>query len=129
MPLLALLNAGRCECLWRDLALERFGELPKDNLSSAGVSTLSRTMGSFALSRGLGALLDRYLARLFLQDHVFFLPRLTNDCFHGADVQRDPAIPSSVLLASPVPSPCLDANEEIELRATRLPGYWSLHLC
>ena len=84
MPLLALLNAGRCECLWRDLALllfagERFGELPEDNLSSVGVSTLSRTMGSFALSRGLGALLDRYLARLFHQDRIFFLHGLTND--------------------------------------------------
>ena len=39
-----LLNAGRCECLWRDLALllfveEKFSELPEDNSSSAGVST------------------------------------------------------------------------------------------
>ena len=59
----------------------------------------------------------------------FFLPRLANDCFHAANVQRDPAIPLSVLLAPPVSSPCLDANEEIELRATILSGYWSLHLC
>ena len=39
-PFLMLLNAGRWECLWRDLALllfsrERFGELPEDSSSSA----------------------------------------------------------------------------------------------
>ena len=55
MPLSELLNIGRCECLWRDLALllfsgERFGELPKDNSSSARVSMLSGTLGFFPLS-------------------------------------------------------------------------------
>ena len=41
----------------------------------------------------------------------FFLPRPTYDRFHAADVQRNPAIPSLALLAPPVSSPCLDANE------------------
>ena len=55
MPLSGLLNAERCECLWRDLALllfvgERFGKLPEDNSSSAGVSTSSETMSSFIMS-------------------------------------------------------------------------------
>ena len=54
-PLSALLNARRYECLWRDLTLllfarERFGELPEDNSSFVGVSTSSRTMGSFPFS-------------------------------------------------------------------------------
>ena len=61
VPLSALLNAGRCECLWHDMALlpfirERFGELPEDNSSSIGVSTSSRTMGSFPLLRAVGCL-------------------------------------------------------------------------
>ena len=54
MPLSALLNAWLCEHLWCDLTLllfagERFSELPKDNWSSARVSILSGTMGSFPL--------------------------------------------------------------------------------
>ena len=77
MPLSALLNSRRCECLWRNLALplfvgERFGELPEHNSSSAGVSTSSGTMGSFSLSRTVGALVDCYLARLTRQDRAFF---------------------------------------------------------
>ena len=41
-----LLNAGRCECPWPDLALllfigEGFGELLKDSSSSARISTSS----------------------------------------------------------------------------------------
>ena len=47
----------------------------------------------------------------------FFLPEPANDRSHVADAQRDSAILSSVLLALPVSSPCLDANEEIDLRA------------
>ena len=74
-------------------------------------------------------MLDRCLARLFFQDHAFFLPRLVNDRFHAVDVQRDPEIPSSALLAPPVSSPCIDANEEIDLRATGSPGCWSLRMC
>ena len=58
-PLLVLLNVGRCECLWRDLALllfvgEGFGKLYEDNSSSAGVSASSGTMGFFPLSRMIG---------------------------------------------------------------------------
>ena len=61
VPLSALLNAERCECLWCDLAMllfvgERFGELPKDNSSFAGVSTSFGTMSSFPLSRAIGCL-------------------------------------------------------------------------
>ena len=74
-------------------------------------------------------MLDCYLARLLHQDSVFFLPRTTNDRFHAADVQRDPTIPSSVVLPPSVSSPCLDTNEEIDLRATGSPGCWSLNLC
>ena len=59
----------------------------------------------------------------------FFLLGLINDRFHAADVQCDPVIPSSTLPTPPVSSPCLDANEEIDLRATGSSGYWSLHLC
>ena len=92
--------------------------LPEDNSSSAGVSTSSGMMGSFLYRERLGALLDRYLALLFFQDHAFFLPRPTNDRFHVANVQRDPTIPSSILLAPPVSSSYLDANEGIDLRAT-----------
>ena len=65
---------------------------------------------------GRGALLDRYLARLFLQDHAFFLPGPVNDCFHAADVQRDPVIPSSALLAPLVSSPCLAQMKELIFR-------------
>ena len=62
VPLSVLQNAGRCDRLWRDLALllfdgERFGELPKDNSSFAGVSISSGTMGFFPLSQA-----DRCLA-------------------------------------------------------------------
>ena len=65
----------------------------------------------------------------FCQDRVFFLLGPTTDSFHTTNVQRDPTIPSFVLLAPLVSSPCLDANEEIDLRATGSPGFWSLHLC
>ena len=59
MPPLALLNAGRCERLWLDLALlffagERSGGLLEDNSSSARVSMLSGTMRSFPLLRAIG---------------------------------------------------------------------------
>ena len=36
---------------------------------------------------------------------------------------------SGALLAPHVSSPCLDANEEIDLRVTGSPGCWSLQLC
>ena len=66
---------------------------------------------SFLYRKQTGALPDRYLARLFRQVRAFFLPRPENDCFHAADVQRDPAISSSALPAPPISSPCLNANE------------------
>ena len=61
VPLSALLNVGRCKCPWYDLALllfagKRFDELLEDNSSSARVSTSSRAMGSFPLSRVVGCL-------------------------------------------------------------------------
>ena len=77
----------------------------------------------------LGALLDRYPTRLSHQDRSFFLPRPANDSFHVADIQRDPAIPSSVLLPPPIFSPCLDANEEIDLQVTGSSGFLTLQLC
>ena len=76
-----------------------------------------------------GALLDRYLSRLSYQDHAFFLPRPVNDRFHAANVQCDPTIPSFALLASPISSPCLDANEAINLWATGSLGFLTLQLC
>ena len=135
MPPLALLNAGRCERLWLDLALlffawERFGGLLEDNSSSARVSMLSGTMCSFPLLQEIGCfawLLS--CMSFFCQDYTFFQPEPANGCFPIVDVRRDPAIPSSVLLALPVSSSCLDANEEIDPRATGSPDCWSLHLC
>ena len=58
-PLLVLLNARRCECLWHDLALllfarEGFGELFENNSSSTGLSASSGTMGLFPLSCVVG---------------------------------------------------------------------------
>ena len=58
-PSSVLLNAGRCECLWRDLALllfveEGFGELPEDNSSFFGISALSGMMSFFPLLRAVG---------------------------------------------------------------------------
>ena len=66
--------------------------------------------------------------RLFSQDYAFFLSAPVNDRFLVTDAQRDLAISSSVLLALPASSLCLDANEEIDLQATRSLGCWSLHL-
>ena len=74
-------------------------------------------------------MLSCYLARLFHQDRAFFLPGPTNNRFSAADVQRDPAIPLSVLPAPPVSSRCLNANEEIDIRAIGSSGCWSLHMC
>ena len=46
--------------------------------------------------------------------------------FHVIDVQRDPAISSSLFPTPPISSSCLDANEEIDLQATESSGCWSL---
>ena len=61
VPLSELLNAWRCERLWRDLALllfagERSGKLPGDNSPSLGESMLSGTMSSFPLLRAIECL-------------------------------------------------------------------------
>ena len=67
--------------------------------------------------------------------HVFFAKIIpffylgSNDRFHIGDVQRDLVIPSYVLLAPFVSSPCLDANEEIDLRVIGSSDCWSLHMC
>ena len=42
------------------------------------------------------------------EDRAFFLPRPANRRFHATNVQHDPAIPSSALLAPSVSSPCLN---------------------
>ena len=97
-------------------------ELLKDNSLSVGVSTSSRAMDFFPLSRRLDALLDHYLARLSSQDHAFSLLGPVDDRFHGVGSQRVPAIPSFVSLAPPISSPNLDANEEIDLLVTRSLG-------
>ena len=72
----------------------------------------------FLYREQLDALLDRYLMRLFIQDHAFFLLKPADDYFHIASAQRVPAIPSSISLAPPVSSPYLDTNEETDLQAT-----------
>ena len=65
----------------------------------------------------------------FRQDRAFFLPRPVENRFHAIDVQHDSTILSSVLLAPPVSSPCLDVNEEIGLQGIGSPSCWSLLLC
>ena len=62
-------------------------------------------------------MLDSYLARLFCQDCAFFLLGPANNHFHAEDVQRDPVIPLSTLPSPLVSSPCLNANEGIDLQA------------
>ena len=93
------------------------GELPEDNSSSAGASASSEVMGSFPLLRGTGCRFDCYLAHLFHQDLVFFLPEPATDRSHAAGVQHDPVTPSSALLALPISFPCLDANGGTDLLA------------
>ena len=63
----------------------------------------------------MDALLDHYLARLSRQVHAFSLLGIVDDRFHTTGAHHVPAIPSFVSLASPVSSPYLDANEEIDL--------------
>ena len=70
----------------------------------------------------LGVLLGFYLAHLFRQDRPFFQPGIAKSHFPSADVRRDLAIPSFVLLAHPISSPCLNANEEIVLQVIGSPG-------
>ena len=66
---------------------------------------------------GLDAKLDRHLAHLFHQDHVFILPGLAIGRSHATSVQHDPVTPSSALLVPPISSPCPGANGGIDLLA------------
>ena len=123
VPLSVLLNAGRCEHLWPDLALlffarERSDELPKDSSSSIRVSSLLETMCSFPLLRAVVCFAWLLSCTSFSLRSCLFLLGLADNHFHATDVQRDLAVPSSVLPAPPVSSPCLDANEEIDLQVT-----------
>ena len=118
-PLLVLLNARQCECLWRDLALlffgyEGFGKLSEDNSSSVGVSASSRMTSAWS-----GAVLARHLERLIRHDCVFSLHEPEDDRFHATGAQPDPPIPSSSLLVPLASSPYLDANEGTGLWATK----------
>ena len=108
---------------------EWFGELPKDNSSSAGISGLSGTMGFFPLSSASGTLLVCSLTCLLRQDCVFSLPGPKDDRFHAVSVQHDPEIPSSALLVPPTSSPYLDANAGIVLQATESSDCSTLQLC
>ena len=82
-----LVNARRCECLYRDLALllfigEGFGELSEENSSSAGASALSGMTGFFPLSRTVG-FFDCPLSYVPpLPRQVFSLPGPEHDIFH-----------------------------------------------
>ena len=80
-----------------------------DNLSFVGVSTSSRTMGSFPYCGRLEAQLDRYLVHLF-QDREFSLSRLATDHSPTTSVWHGLAAPLSTLLAPPVSSSCPNAN-------------------
>ena len=71
---------------------------PEDNSSSAGVSTLSMTMGSFPLLRVIGRTFGPITSRS-----------------PATIVRHELVTPSSVLLAPPVSSPCLDANGGIDI--------------
>ena len=84
---------------------------------------------SFLYRKRSGALLALYLTCLFHHDCAFFLPKPTDECFHAVGAQRNPVIPSYVLLASRTSSPCLDTNEEVGLRETESPDFLTLQLC
>ena len=129
-----LLNARRCECLYRDLALllfvgEGFGELSEDNSSSVGASESSGMAGFFPLSRTVGFFACPLSCVPPLPRQVFSLPGPEHDIFHVAGAQRNFAIPSFSLLVPPASSPYLDANEGIGLQATESPDYLTLQLC
>ena len=84
---------------------------------------------SFIYRERSGALLARYLTHLLRQDCAFFLPRPGDDRFNVVGAQRNPVIPSSALFIPPASSPYLDADEEIDLRATKSPDCLTLQLC
>ena len=134
VPLSTLLNVGRCECFWHDLALllllERgLARCLRITRHSLGYLCYQGQWAPFLYCGGSGALLGCYLACFFRQYRAFFLPGPANGRFHTVDVQCDLAIPSYVLPAPPISSPCIDASEEIDLPAIRSPGCWSLHMC
>ena len=96
-----------CFLLGRDL----------ENCLRTGYLHRRERWASFLYCEQLDALFDHYLARLSRQVHTFSLLRTVDDYFHAAGAQRVFVIPSFVLLAHPVSSPYLDANEEIVLQA------------
>ena len=59
---------------------------------------------------------------LFHQDHALFLLEPANSHFLATDVKHNPKIPSSILPAPLVSSPCLGVTEEIDLQAIGSPG-------
>ena len=69
------------------------------------------------------------IPRVFFAKISFLQLGPVNGRFPAAYVQCDPTISSFVLLALFVSSPCLDANEEIGLRAIGSSSCWSLHPC
>ena len=81
-------------------------------MSFVGVSMLPGMMGSFPLLRAIGCFAWPLSCTSFSPRSCFFLPGPVNSRFPIVDVQRDLAIPSSVLLAPPISSPCLGANEK-----------------
>ena len=115
-PCYFLLRRGLASCLRITCCLPRY--LPRRG-----------RWAPFLYRKRSGALLNRYLACLFFQNRTFFLCGCVNNRFHDADVQRDPTIPSSILLAPSVSSPCLDVNEGINLQATGSSSCLTLQLC
>ena len=68
-------------------------------------------------------------ASLSPRSPIFSTWALRRSFSHCASAQHDPTIPSSALLAPPASSLCLDANEEIDLRAIGLLDCLTLQLC
>ena len=96
---------------------ERSSELLEDNSSSAGVSMLSKMIGSCPLLRSMGCFAWLLSYASFSPRSCFFQHGPANNGFPAIDVRHNSAIPSSVLLVLPV-SLCLNTNKEIGLRAT-----------
>ena len=134
MPLSTLLNARRCECLWPTwpcffLLGRGLASCLRITCCLSGYLYCQERWAPFPYRERLDALLSHYLTCLFRQDRTFFLLGPVDDRFHAASAQCDPTIPSSALLAPPISSPCLEVNEEIDLRMTGSPDCLTLQLC
>ena len=103
------------------------GELPKDSSSSTEVSTSSGIMASFPLLRVIDAQLNRHLVHLF-QDRGFSLYGPVTGHSPTANIRCGLPAPSSVLLAPPISSPCLDASGGIDLLAVGSLDWLTLRL-